>query len=461
MKRWFTLLFLVGIMILLGTGMVFSADNAIAIQLDGKEVETDVNPIIEEGRTLVPYRALLESMGGKVLWEPEARMATAVLGSRKVQVTIDNITGFVNGITKGMDVPPRIINSRTMIPLRFVLENLNCTVDWDQQTRTVLINSPKTIKSTEITDITLEETDTSYRIIAKGDGLIEGTRTFAYEDPERYGIDIKNALFLGGNGSLLEENEVFSKVRFSQFDEETVRIVTDLKEKVAGKVSLSEDRTTLYIDFDKPEVQGSESESQLDWRAAGKLIAIDIGHGGRDPGAEGKRNGDHVVWEKDLNLAIGLRLYELLKNAGANVVLLRETDVTMSLYTRPESANAINADLLVSIHNNSSESPKPNGTEVLYYSKNGEKDYGFTSQYIASFVQKEMVTAIGLMDRGIKNAPQYALLNKSLMPAIIIEGGFLSHPGDLEVMVADDYPEVYAGAVAKGIINSLNAIVDK
>ena len=460
MKRWFALLFLVGIMILSGTGMAFSADNCIAIQLDGKKVETDVNPIIEEGRTLVPYRALLESMGGKVSWEPEARMATAVLGSRKVQVTIDNLTGFVNGITRGMDVPPRIINSRTMIPLRFVLENLNCTVDWDQQTRTVLINSPKIIKSTEITDITLEETDTSYRIVAKGDGLIESTRTFAYENPQRYGIDIKNALFLGGTGNLSEENEVFSKVRFSQFDDDTVRIVTDLKEKVAGKVSLSEDRTTLYIDFDKPKVNGNESESQLDWRAAGKRIVIDIGHGGRDPGAEGKRNGNHVIWEKDLNLAIGLRLYELLENAGANVVLLRETDVAMSLYSRPEAANTLNADLLVSIHNNSSESPKPNGTEVLYYSKNGEKDYGFTSQQIADFVQKEMVSSTGLADRGIKNAPQLALLNKSLMPAIIIEGGFLSHPGDLEVMVADDYPKIYAGAVANGLINALNATAD-
>ena len=340
MKASIRIALMIAIIVVLGSGMAF-AEGHVNLQLDGQTIETDVPPIIESGRTLVPYRALLEAMGAEVFWEQDANMATAILGSHRVQVTIDNTTAFVNGITKQMDVPPRIVDSRTMIPLRFVLENLNCTVDWDNDTRTVLITSPKKEGPTEIQSISYEETDSGYRIVARGTDVIKSIRTFAYEDPERYGIDIFNSAFPERVGSIAADNEVFKSVRFSQFDENTVRIVADLNEKVAGKVSLSEDRSTVFIDFDKPgaligegnrgedgrrpDGSGSEDETilgtipELDWRATGKLIAIDAGHGGNDSGATGKINGKLVVMEKDLNLDIALRLYELLKQAGANV----------------------------------------------------------------------------------------------------------------------------------------------
>lgn len=482
MKASIRIALMIAIIVVLGSGMAF-AEGHVNLQLDGQTIETDVPPIIESGRTLVPYRALLEAMGAEVFWEQDANMATAILGSHRVQVTIDNTTAFVNGITKQMDVPPRIVDSRTMIPLRFVLENLNCTVDWDNDTRTVLITSPKKEGPTEIQSISYEETDSGYRIVARGTDVIKSIRTFAYEDPERYGIDIFNSAFPERVGSIAADNEVFKSVRFSQFDENTVRIVADLNEKVAGKVSLSEDRSTVFIDFDKPgaligegnrgedgrrpDGSGSEDETilgtipELDWRATGKLIAIDAGHGGNDSGATGKINGKLVVMEKDLNLDIALRLYELLKQAGANVVLLRDRDVTMSLYSRPETANAMNADLLVSIHNNSAETSAPNGAEVLYYDKVGAEAYGITSSELAAYIQKELVRETGLRDRGIVNCPHLAVLNKSLMPAVIIEGGFLSNPNDLQVMLTEEFKEGYAAAAARGIINALNAWAER
>lgn len=479
MKATIRIGILVAIILTLTGGMAFAGD-AICLELDGKLIETDVAPIIENSRTLVPYRALLESMGAEVSWEQEAEMATAILGSHRVQVTIDKTTAFVNGVTKEMDVPPRLINNRTMIPLRFVLENLKCTVDWNNDTRTVIINSPKTDGPSEIRTIAYEETDDSYRIIARGSEAIKNTRTFAYEGPERYGIDIFNAAFPDRVGSIKADNQVFSGVRFSQFDDDTVRIVVDLNEKVAGKVSLSEDRSEVYIDFDKPGSEGNRGHEgedeqnpgevnedlqgilpELDWRATGKLIAIDAGHGGADPGATGKINGKEVLIERDLNLAIALRLHQLLDQAGANVVLLRDSDITMSLYSRPEAANTMNADLLISVHNNSAHNSTSNGTEVLYYDKVGIESYGITSKELAAYIQKELVAEIGLKDRGIINCPHLAVLNKSLMPAVIIEGGFLSNPDDLAVMLTEEFKEAYAVAAARGIINSLNAWADR
>lgn len=469
--------------VLLGTAMVF-ADTPISLNLNGAAVPLDPSapPLIESNRTLVPYRALLEAMGAKVLWDQEAMMATAVLGSNQVQVTIDNAVGFVNGVAKNMDVPPRIVNDRTMIPLRFVMENLNCTVGWDQQTRTVSVITAKDSGMTRILSIALEETPTSYRVVATGGNIITGTGTFAYEGPERFGIDIKNATFDQGVGKIAADNEYMTGVRYSQFNENTVRIVVDLKGKTAGKVSLSTDRKTVYLEFDKPDAPSNPEipaepgipadpvdrgdtdvrEARipvLDWRATGKLIVVDVGHGGKDPGAEGKLDGVHQIWEKDLNLAIALRLREILTEAGANIVLLRDTDSPMTLYARPEAANTLNADMLISIHNNANETTTPNGTEVLYYTKEWEAGYGVLSKDLAAAIQKEMIAEIGFFDRGIKNKPEYAVLNKSLMPAVIIEGGHLSNPGDLTVMLTDAYVESYAVAVARGVINALNVSV--
>ncbi len=472
MRRLLGYALLLCLMLALGSIAAFSAEKEVTLKLDGDIIITDVTPLIENGRTLVPYRALLEAMGGDIFWEPDAKMATAVLGDRRVQVTIDNTSGFVNGGVKMMDVPPRIINGRTMIPLRFVMESLNCKVDWDAVSRTVLVTSPETDGCIEVEAIYLEEIKDHYRVVVQADAEIVDARSFAYEEPFRFGMDVGNAIYQDKAGTIAVENDVIRGVRFSQFDNNTVRIVMDLNNKVAGRISLSPERTSLYIDFPRPDIESEQSRGdwdrgkarpnlpKLDWRASGRLIVLDPGHGGRDPGAEGKRNGVHAVWEKDLNLVVALNIYEYLKEAGANVVLLRDDDISMGLYERPEAANLMGGDLYISIHHNAAEVSKPCGTEVLYYGKDGEYKYGLSSRTIGSYIQAEMVSATGLNDRGVKNAPHLAVLNKTLMPAVIVEGGFLSNSSDLETILSEGFAEAYAGAVAKGIIKALNASLE-
>lgn len=473
MRKLLRYALLICLVLVLGSIVAFSAEKKVTLKLDGDIIITDVPPLIENGRTLVPYRALLEAMGGNVFWEPEAKMATAVLGDRKVQVTINNTSGFVNGRVQMMDVPPRIIDGRTMIPLRFVMENLNCKVDWEDISRTVIVTSPEADECIAVEEIYLEEGKDCYRIVVRADTEIIEVSSFAYEEPFRFGVDVKNAVYHEKSGSITAENDVIRGVRFSQFDNNTVRIVVDLNNKVAGRINLSPERSSIYIDFMRPETESEQSRGdwerwevtvdlpKLDWRVSGKLIVLDPGHGGKDPGAEGKRNGAHAVWEKDLNLSVALHVYDLLQQAGANVVLLREKDVSMGLYERPEAANLMGGDLYISIHHNAAEVPKPCGTEVLYFSKDGEDKYGLSSRTISSYIHAEMVSATGLNDRGIKSAPHLAVLNKSLMPAVIIEGGFLSNPSDLEIILSKGFAEAYAGAVAKGVINALNASLEE
>ncbi|MDD2483740.1 MAG: N-acetylmuramoyl-L-alanine amidase family protein [Eubacteriales bacterium] len=469
MSKWLSTIFIITTIMLIGTSTAFAAGEDIKLMLDGTIIETDVPPLLESGRTLVPYRALLEAMGAEVSWDEQTKMAAASLGSYNVQVTIDSKTGFVNGAIKEMEVPPRTIDGRTVIPLRFVLENLNCSVSFDDISRTVLIESPELTGATQITEITLSETETTYRISARGNNIIEGTKTFAYEAPERFGIDIKNAAFPEGSGTIEASNDVFTAVRYAQFDETTVRVVVDLSDKTAGQVSLSDDRMTVYIDFEKKS-ESSNADSaddidtsllpELNWMAAGKLVVVDAGHGGKDPGAEGKLGSKHAIWEKEINLPVALRVEELLSAAGAKVQLVRSTDVFLTTYERAEVANTECASLFVSIHNNSNDYEGPNGTEVLYYNKTTESDHGITSQELATYIQVEMAAATGFKDRGVQKSPKLAVLNKTLMPAVIIEGGFLSNSSDLRVIITDEYIEKYAVATARGIINALNASID-
>lgn len=118
-----------------------SAAGATSLVVDGMNVQTDVPPVIVDGRTLVPVRALFESLGATVGWEESTQTATATKGSTVISMQIGNATAYVNGVAKTLDVPAQTIEGRTMAPARFVAESLNATVNWDSASDTVKIST--------------------------------------------------------------------------------------------------------------------------------------------------------------------------------------------------------------------------------------------------------------------------------------------------------------------------------
>ena len=96
-------------------------------------------PLISNGTTMVPIRAIVESLGGSVGWNAPARRCDIRLGSRTVTTWVSKTIATVNGSSKTMSAAPVIIGGRTMIPLRFVAENLDCLVGWDQGTRSATV----------------------------------------------------------------------------------------------------------------------------------------------------------------------------------------------------------------------------------------------------------------------------------------------------------------------------------
>ena len=120
---------------------VISKDD-IVVYLDGKMINFDQKPIIESGRTLVPMRAIFEALGLDVEWNNAKRRITATDDEGTLIImTIGDPIMTVDGEIVEMDVPPKIVSSRTLVPLRAISEAYNCKVDWDGPNKTIDITS--------------------------------------------------------------------------------------------------------------------------------------------------------------------------------------------------------------------------------------------------------------------------------------------------------------------------------
>ncbi len=116
----------------------------ITIHVDGSFVATDVEPTIQNGRTLLPLRAAGEAIGAIVNWDQSTQTATAEKDGKSVSFTLNSTTYYVNGIAHTTDVAPSIINNRTLLPLRVFAEALDTKVDWDNDLRDVQIDTNAT-----------------------------------------------------------------------------------------------------------------------------------------------------------------------------------------------------------------------------------------------------------------------------------------------------------------------------
>ncbi|AOT69784.1 stalk domain-containing protein [Geosporobacter ferrireducens] len=140
MKRCRFLLAAVLLVFFLSTGFVFAVET-VEITIDGQLLAVDVPPVIIQGRTLAPMRAVFESLGAEVEWDGKTKTVTAHKENQEIILTIGSNYATVNGKQKLLDVPGTIINNRTLVPLRFIGESLGAKVDWDAVQKKVIINS--------------------------------------------------------------------------------------------------------------------------------------------------------------------------------------------------------------------------------------------------------------------------------------------------------------------------------
>ncbi len=231
---------------------------------------------------------------------------------------------------------------------------------------------------------------------------------------------------------------------------------------------------------------------------SGKTVFIDPGHGGLDPGVVGIA-GRQQVLEKDVTLAVGLRLAALLQGDGYRVVMSRTRDSSVTrlsagdsvtgaltaaaehrdLVTRAACANAAAASVLVSIHFDAFEDPSVGGTETFYDS---ERSFAPESKRLATDVQSAVVAALGSSDRGVWTDDQLAapaltpsgsvyghlielgpaaagwVDSPSQMPGVLVEPLFLTNPDEARLAASASGQDKIAIALRTGVQRYFNGV---
>lgn len=132
----------IGLLLVLLLSIPVSAEEQVEVLLNGSKIEfADQKPVIINGRTLVPLRGVLEAMGVTVGWIDETQTATAEKDGIKITLTIDDPTLYKNGEAIVLDVPAQLINSRTMVPARAVSESFGARVGWFEAKSQVVIST--------------------------------------------------------------------------------------------------------------------------------------------------------------------------------------------------------------------------------------------------------------------------------------------------------------------------------
>ena len=156
-------------------------EKEIDVILDGKTLSFDVPPMIINSRTMVPLRAIFEAMGMEIEWDPTLYKITAKGEKSEIVMTVGDSTAYVNGEAQTLDSPPVIVDSRTLVPVRFISESVGAEVKWDDVSRTVDIYTGNRFKDYIFYRDSLRNTytkltqDKSLRILYYGGSVTAGT----------------------------------------------------------------------------------------------------------------------------------------------------------------------------------------------------------------------------------------------------------------------------------------------
>jgi len=176
-------------------------------------------------------------------------------------------------------------------------------------------------------------------------------------------------------------------------------------------------------------------------------VIIDVGHGGTDRGARG-----HMPYceEKKICLLTAHLVKQYLDQLGYHVVMTRNTDDFIPLPKRVEIAQQAQANIFVSVHFNSSRSPEADGIEVFFCDSKDDKTRANASRKLADSILTRLIRRTSATSRGVKKGNFYVIRETS-MPAVLVEGGFISNPEERVLLKSRDYQEKIARGIADGI----------
>ncbi len=479
----------------------------IAVVEDEKPILTDVNLVLINGMGYLSRKDVQRIFASKVEVSPASERIFLIINSHKITFTIDTPEASIDNNKYKMGKNTRLIDQKEYLPLEFFLtkafaEAIEKNIIWDNETRVMNI----TTKGTEPAQIVEAETDFN----------INSVRFASYPDYTRIVVDIKGPLQYEIKRSLPErlslivsggkldtdkfsveiENGLIKYLKAKQ-DEDKASIDIYLTSKTGDyKVYTLKDPERIVIDvqgllsdtapvteevMSKPETDFYKLKKPPEKR---KIIVIDPGHGGKDPGAIGLRG----LYEKDVVLDIAHTLAKLMREKmKCKVILTRNSDFFLPLSARTKIANDAKADLFISIHTNASLSRKMKGFEVYFLSEKASdkeaeavarmensvmelennsinnktldtilfsmaiNEYMNESSKLCSIITSQMrKDVLSLKKYCIRQAGFY-VLKDAHMPSVLIETAYISNPEEEQALRTNSFKKKISQAIYNGV----------
>jgi N-acetylmuramoyl-L-alanine amidase len=454
-------------------------------------------------------------LGGSVYWYPVSGRVELSLRGRTMRFLVDDRDVQAGDQTLMMSVPVKVRASRAFIPFSFIeseafLRWAGADISLDAKTRTISVEKRGTVGPARVftyggrTRVALHlAPDAPWKASARGMGAVDVVSDFGVAEGEE-SVDVDDEVV--ASYALKQESRLARlTIKFAERNQrwkatelsDPRRVVIDVyepgaepgdevpedKKPVKKPVAdaKAQDIKTAPLPTEAPDT--AEKEPAVPARLKRRLVVIDAGHGGKDPGATGRRGG----YEKDLNLAAALELARVLRERGdMEVLLTRETDVFIPLSERSELANTREADLFVSLHCNAHRRKTEQGFEIYSVSETasdpeaealaaaenaslefeGKNVQDETAKMILLAMTKtEMINESGafsaiatkaldkrldLDNRGAKQAGFY-VLRGTHAPAILVEMGFLTNSSDEAQLGSKAFRRKLAEGIAAGI----------
>ncbi|MBI2844321.1 MAG: N-acetylmuramoyl-L-alanine amidase [Armatimonadetes bacterium] len=276
-----------------------------------------------------------------------------------------------------------------------------------------------------------DESKVKARITTSGHA---GFKAHILSDPPRIVVDVQNATLALPAEDMPVEHPILKRIRTGEQDD-GIRVVLDLARYTAFSAELQ--GNDIVIGMGLPRSAGG--------KLADKLVVLDPGHGGKDPGARSSG-----FKEKDINLLIARRIKAALEEAGARVIMTREDDTFIELPTRPAIADMHSADFFISVHCNALFPEKRTGIETYYHP--GQN----SSRTLAHAIHDKIIRRTGMKDNGVRRdtvlyQSGLAVLRKATVPAVLIECGYIDCTVDRNRLCDDSYRGELAQAVVEGL----------
>jgi N-acetylmuramoyl-L-alanine amidase len=348
--------------------------------------------------------------------------------------------------------------------------------------------------ATNVKDIRLSSHDGYLRLVFDLDKSVDHS-VFTLNKPERIVLDLKNTKMVHGMVDRVGANSMIRRIRSGVQNNDDLRVVFDLQHEVKprsfllGPSAKSGHRLVLDLHTEKANAAVTKKTDSKEKKLRDVIIAIDAGHGGRDPGATGKKG----TKEKTVTLQMAQRLEKKInQQKGMKAVLTRKNDRYMRLRDRIHKARDYHADMMISLHADSFPDPRARGSSVYALSVDGatsetakllaEKEnaadmlFGDVNLAVEDEMVKEVLFDLSLtgniqssLDIGdeilqqIKHVNRvhkkqvqqagFAVLKAPNIPSILLEAAFISNPREEKNLKSSAHQKKVANAVSKGVAN--------